>query len=768
MGGSSGDTNITNTGLGDEQFKTVTENQANIATSIDDGRADATGRFDTVDTGLSNIRGDISGVGTNLSSGFTNLQDLLGQNMEANRQGFTGVNTNINQATGQIQSGMDAGFTGVTQNLADGFGTMDERFNRVDTAQQTAQTAIDTGFQDQTNAFSDLDTRLTDDFNTANQNMTGGFAEVGQNLSDLDTNTQNRLDTVQGNVLTGQAILDQNLGQVANAQDIYYGDLSGRQTEIQQGQDQFQSNFDDYVQRYSEDTTLANQTRADLQTGLTNATQNLRTDIGNFAQAAATGNAALSTQMSDSDRASRDALGNLNTAVQGGFTGQAMSAQQAQQNLVTRLGNLGSMVDTVGSTLDTNTQRRYASLMSSFDDNGNLIRSSIDDQGNTIQRSMDDQGNLILSQFDQAGNQIGQVDLNVNEMLTQAEQYQRNLSGQISGVQDAAGRSFDEVQRAIGGGFSDANQRASQFFDAQRGAISDQGTQIMSRIGSQIGNLDAASQKQFQDLSQSFDENGNLINQSVDNVGNVISRQIDTNGNLTLRTLDTTGRLISQNNYNVTGLLNDLGTRSGALQQTQTSLADRIDQGFANVSDFQRDGFSNLTQGQEVIRQQSERGFSDANQGLMAAQRDNMSQFQRMSADIMGGFDAANGVMDTQTRDIARVAAQQGNLNDSMRQQFSQIGQAFDDSGRLIQNSIMNNGNIISRNIDDNGNLLLRAFDTTGRTIGNQVVNINRALMDLGQLDFYAGANVSMGNLSPAMTGAVPTGGFANPFTVTR
>jgi hypothetical protein len=587
MGGGGDTTNVTNTGLGDAQFQTLTGNQANIASSIDATSANATNRFNTVDGTLSNIRGDISGVGTNLSSGFTNLQDLLGQNMQANQRGFTDVNQNINQSTGQIQSGMNAGFTGVTQNLADGFGTMDERFNRVDTAQQTAQTAIDTGFQDQTNAFSDLDTRLTDDFNTANQNMTGGFAEVGQSLSDLDANTQNRLDTVQGNVLTGQAILDRNLGQVANAQDIYYGDLSGRQLEIQQGQDEFRSNFDDYVQRYSDDTTLANQTRADIQTGLVNATGMIRTDLGNFAQAAATGNAALSTQMSDSDRASRDALGNLNTAVQGGFTGQAMSAQQAQQNLVTRLGNLGSMVDTVGTTLDSNTRQQYSSLMSSFDSNGNLIRNSIDAQGNTIQRSMDAQGNLILTQFDQAGSQIGQVSMNVDQMLTQAERYQQSLSTQIRGVE----------------------------------------------------------------------------------------------------------------------------------------------------------------------------------QGLMSNQQ---QQFTGLEASIGRGFNASSAILDRTARDMAAFAAGQGDLNNSMRSQFSQLSQAFDQNGRLIQNSILDNGNIISRAVDDNGNLLLRSFDATGRTLGNQVININRALSELSALPFQAGANASMGNLSPAMTGTVPQAGFATPYSLTR
>ena len=103
-----------------------------------------------------------------------------------------------------------------------------------------------------------------------------------------------------------------------------------------------------------------------------------------------------------------------------------------------------------------------------------------------------------------------------------------------------------------------------------------------------------------------------------------------------------------------------------------------------------------------------------------------------------------------------------------MRQNFQQLGAAFDDNGQLIQNSIDDQGNTISRAVDANGNLLLRSFDATGRSIGDKVVNINRSLSDLGNLTNVAGANVSMGNLSPAMQGAVPTGGFMSPFTTTR
>ncbi len=44
-----------------------------------------------------------------------------------------------------------------------------------------------------------------------------------------------------------------------------------------------------------------------------------------------------------------------------------------------------------------------------------------------------------------------------------------------------------------------------------------------------------------------------------------------------------------------------------------------------------------------------------------------------------------------------------------------------------------------------------KPFDNTGQSIGQNVININRALGDLADLETMPGANISMGNLSPAL-----------------
>jgi hypothetical protein len=116
---------------------------------------------------------------------------------------------------------------------------------------------------------------------------------------------------------------------------------------------------------------------------------------------------------------------------------------------------------------------------------------------------------------------------------------------------------------------------------------------------------------------------------------------------------------------------------------------------------------------------------------------------------------------------MARIASAQSELDVGMRQEFGQLGQSFDDSGKLIKNSIDAQGNTITRSMDAQGNLMLRSFDVTGQNIGEQVINVQNSLQQLNDLQNKRGANVAMGNLSPPMSASVPETGFASPYTTT-
>ena len=121
----------------------------------------------------------------------------------------------------------------------------------------------------------------------------------------------------------------------------------------------------------------------------------------------------------------------------------------------------------------------------------------------------------------------------------------------------------------------------------------------------------------------------------------------------------------------------------------------------------------------------------------------------------------------TQARDMAKIAASQTDLDMGMRQEFTQLGNAFDDNGKLIESTIDEQGNTISRSMDEQGNLILNSFDVSGQGLGTKTINLRTALSNLNNFQNQQGANASMGNLSPASSGAIPDTGFASPFART-
>lgn len=289
MGGS-GTTNVTNTGLGDDQYQTLANNQKGIADSIDVNRSDAIGRFNQLDSTL-------GGINSNISSGVGGLRDYISSygnstlggvnevkyQVQDNARRFGTVQNTLNNVSGDVRSG----FSDVSNRFDQADRTMSQGFATVQDNQQDIQSSVDIASRDQRNAMTDLSTGMSDGFNAADRQSDEGFASVSENLNDFQTNTQNQITAVQSNVLGGQQQLGSDLSQLRSTNDVYYGDLSSGQADIQSSQEEFRTNFDDYIQKYSDDVTLANQTRADLQTGLSNTARNLRNDVGLLAQATA-------------------------------------------------------------------------------------------------------------------------------------------------------------------------------------------------------------------------------------------------------------------------------------------------------------------------------------------------------------------------------------------------------------------------------------------------------------------------------------------------
>ena len=407
MGGGGGDT-VTNTGLGDEQYETLSSNQtqmqadmaaqqaaneaalaeqnasmqasinaANASAAASAGAAQAataanSGRFDTLDT-------SVAGVDTNVTTGFASIQDLLDQ---------------YNTASNQQLSALNTGVTG-------GFEQVGNRFDTVDTATGAIQGAVDQGNVDQAQGFSDAQVNRTAN---AAANTTN-FAAAGEALNKGFADTSNQMTQTQANVLGGQGDLQTNLDTMSDTADIYATQSLQNQAGLQQGQDSFVSSFDDYVDRYGDDTRIANQTRADMQQANANANRSLRQDVGDFAQAAATGQQEVSQQVRSVDQQFAAGLASLDA-------GQITTARDMAR------------VASGQTDLDIASRQNYSQLGAAFDDNGALIPTNVDQQGNTTTRQLDDGGNLLLNRFDVRGNNTGFMSINLRESLQQLSSLQ--------------------------------------------------------------------------------------------------------------------------------------------------------------------------------------------------------------------------------------------------------------------------------------------------------------------------------------------------------
>ena len=712
-GGGGSTTNVTETGLGDVQFADLYSGQSDIRGDITDLGTEVKSASVPLASGQSNISSLIGSAAstddeglvtpaTGLYGKFSDQYNYLTGLSDRMNTGFTDLSGNVNTqqsslAAGQAglaagQSGLVTGLEGLQSGQNTGFANMGTRFDTVDQANVNMQTAVDQGFQDQAQGFTDVNANMSAGFADGATALNKGFTDAGAAINTGFSDTATQLTDTQANVLAGQQGLDSSLNTMSDTADIYAAQSLENQAGLQSGQDAFVSNFDTYVDRYSDDVALANQFRTDLEEAQTNAFKSLREDVGGFAEATTTAN-----------QGTQSAVDQLNKAVTGGFRDASVEDQIAERNQTNDLNSIRDLLQTTGQNLDASTRDQYQKLTDAFDEQGNLITQGIDDQGNTLRRELDAQGAVIETRFDQSGNQIGQFRMDVGQMISTANEF---VSGQIT----------------------DVGAATQARFDVQTGTMNTQGKSLLN-LASQNNSLDQTVRNEFMNVASAFDDTGALIGQSANDLG-TIQRQIDQNGNLITTRFDQTGGLIDQSSSNIAKSIADA---NNAMRSGQTGLSTDIN-ALGTTLDQTR-------------------------AGLMSESGDLRSQ-------IRAGFNANDQTMNTQVRDMARMASTIQDLDVNRRQDLSELSEAFDNQGRLIRSTVAENGVTTARAIDQNGNLMLRAFDATGNELGNKVVDINQQLNFLGEYGYLPGANTSMGNLSPAVQ--TNNSGFMSPFTQTR
>ena len=575
MGGSGGGTtNVTNTGLGDEQFTTLTANQDAIATSFDTAQDDATtayntlyGRFDTSDQAMAALN---KLVKDNKTKGAAE-RAALAQNQIA---GFSQLSEGNQGRFDKLNKSM----TGLSGDITGGFGEQTKRFNTLDdniAANLTAIEANETALGNNLKAIGDVQTTA----NTIDNNTSGlagslsdlssdqakGFTDAADAVTKGFTGVNEAVTGARGDLIAGQSGLETDISGVGDSLDTYAGSIIEKQGQMESAADDFRTNFDTYVERYGDDVERATKARADISEAQAKGISNVRDDIGAFAGATAKGQSELGQRLGNLGEQTDTGFQVLSNAVEGGFSSVAAGDQVSRDNLATRIGNVKDLLVQTGDSIDAATKSQYQALANSFDENGDLIANAIDENGNTITRSMDETGKIIEQRFDSTGAEISTVQMDVETMLQNAETYQNSVMGSIAGL--AQGQEGLMAEASTNQGLIQDQLSATAQGVNETDKILDIQTRDLARIASTQSEVDMATRQEFKQISDAFDDQGRLITNSVNDNGTSVSRAVDENGNLLLRAFDAQGRQLGDRVININRSLNtlsDLANVAGA------------------------------------------------------------------------------------------------------------------------------------------------------------------------------------------------------------
>ena len=414
---------INQTGLGDEQYQDLQVGQQDIGGQIEEGFVGAGTRLDSVDAGITGLGTKIDTTGNTVNTGFSNLNTYLQDQFTTNQNnqqqlaqnqtvGFTDLNA-LNQAR---FDNLTTDFSGLQGSVDEGFMSAGSRFDDIDAANQNIQQDVTTGFSDQAREFNNADAALAQSTGDIRGDITNNFDATNKSLADAQTNIRGDITASQSEILGGQGGLASSLNDMSDTNDIYFGTLSEGQGNLQAGQDNFRTTFDNYVDRYSDDTTLANQTRADLQKAQATGFDNTRSSIGTLGDTVSQGQNAIINQ--------NQVLG---STIEEGFadnrTGQTSLARtfmnesgEIDTALVNQTRDLAGLAATQ-TDLDMEVRQNFQQIYNAFDDQGMLIENSVDANGNNIMRQMDDNGFLMLRAMDAQGNDLGSKVIDVNDSV---------------------------------------------------------------------------------------------------------------------------------------------------------------------------------------------------------------------------------------------------------------------------------------------------------------------------------------------------------------
>ena len=694
-GGGGSTTNVTETGLGDDQYDALVENQGfirddiasgvqagqdrfdDVDDTLEDGFGATQDRFDTVEESLTGISGDLeTGFADVITAGETLATDVdsrLTQTDENIDTGFTTLGESFDTGVETINTNVDAR----AGELSD---TLDTRFDTVDDTLETE--------------FGGLDTRLDTDFENVMTGQEEGFTAVGEQLTDAETNLSGQLTDTQGKILDATTVVKDLVEKYGGDASLYYEALAQGQSDLLTGQGTMQDAFDSFRTDYDDNTTLANQARADLASTVVGGFETVNETLGN--QGTAIGDVAsdvagvqagvddvaadvvsgaetteenfgdvarglsgisddvegVSGQVTDFEDDTEANFGTVATDIASGEAATSTEAEANRSAFKKKLNDVREILQDDNVSLDANVADVYTDLANSFDETGTLITETVTGSGTTITRALSDQGELFIKEIAANGATLDQQTLDINSLLSNVDTFQTEVQTQfidIFGDATAAAESRTTILSA---------------FDTTSNLISQLGTSVSADLADN-----------FTALSNAFDATGNLIRSDIDANGNKVTRELDAAGNLITTSIDANGNVLNES-------VTDIASLSTQMNQLQNGLGDQL------VSAF--DG----------IQQSSD----------------------ELKVNLIGNLNGLKNIMQTQG----------GNLSEELTDKFTALSASFDENGDLVRSAVDENGDFVFREINKQGELVINTVDdATGRLIESDKFNAKLLTEDL-------------------------------------
>lgn len=389
-----------------------------------------TGITNTVQSGFNNANTQFGNLGNRIDRSMQNSQRQLGQInsglMSAMGQGQQSILQGQNNLQQNIGNQMNTGFdrvgnqlNTVGNNVQSGFADAGRRFTGLENSAGNLQTSMDRGFQETGNALSDVSTEISDNNVETNRNIDTNFAAQNQALGQSFSTASQQMSDLQSNVLGGQGDLGDRINTVGSNLNTYYGDLSANQAAMAGDNAEFRTSFDDYVNRYSDDTAVANQDRADMARAIQTEAADSRDLMSRFASAGQDERFDLRQAIAGNSRGIQNTQREM--ANNAGLMSQQMGdvgnqVQDQGMNTLNALNNVRTILSGDISGLSGEQVQQFRQVSNAFNREGQLIQNQITQNGTVLTNELDEVGNLTTNEFASNGSLLGSSAVNLNNL----------------------------------------------------------------------------------------------------------------------------------------------------------------------------------------------------------------------------------------------------------------------------------------------------------------------------------------------------------------